>query len=508
MKKTSLYIIIPALVVAVLVESTWAQRITKGPYLANPGETSLSIRWESDRRTEGEVLFGSSPSLDQKQSATVLGVVNGFYLYEVHLENLQPHSRYFYQVRNGGQTSPPAHFKTSPGREAPISFVAMGDSRSNHDIFRTIIRQVKGVEPDLIISMGDLVETGGNYQQWGPHYFDPAAGVIDHIPLVSTLGDHETNGDNGELFRHFMQPGHRVDQLWFSYDFGPAHFISLDYRHADNKEMIEWFKKDLAQSDAQWTFVYMHRPSYNLGGHRSSWGRGVWPALFRAYRVDIVFAGHSHQYERFYPVRPSAQPESWPVTYITTGGAGAGLYDVIANPFLAVAASVNHFTYLQISGDTLQLTAYLDDDSVLDHFALIKHQGKYTGDYLALVKPQEKLELATMFARAISLRLDRVPMEPTPARATIELRSDLEAVYVDFEIGLTAESAQHYRLEPIRNRLRKGKRVSIPIEIYSRGAVTISGWGDITPELRLEASYTTPDGEEKIVGAGIEYRRR
>jgi len=28
--------------------------------------------------------------------------------------------------------------------------------------------------------MGDLVGDGGNFDEWGPHYFQPAADIIDH----------------------------------------------------------------------------------------------------------------------------------------------------------------------------------------------------------------------------------------------------------------------------------------------------------------------------------------
>jgi hypothetical protein len=136
--------------------------------------------------------------------------------------------------------------------------------------------------------------------------------------------------------------------------------------------MISWFKKDIESAGAKWNFVFMHRPCYNLGGHCSAWGRDKWPELFCQYKVDIVYAGHSHQYERFYPIRPRKQPDSHPVTYITTGGAGAGLYDVTQNPYLARAESVNHYMNFEISGDTLRAKAIRNDNTLLDEFSMIK----------------------------------------------------------------------------------------------------------------------------------------
>ena len=38
----------------------------------------------------------------------------------------------------------------------------------------------------------------------------------------------------GANFHYYLRPTEGPDRLWFSYDYGPAHFVSLDYRGADN----------------------------------------------------------------------------------------------------------------------------------------------------------------------------------------------------------------------------------------------------------------------------------
>ena len=269
----------------------------------------------------------------------------------------------------------------------------MGDSRSKPEIFKAISDQVNQLNPDLILSVGDLVGSGGYYNEWEKYYFGVAGDVINHIPMISALGDHEGDSDDGELFTHFLFPHKDYHKLWFSFDYEDAHFIALDYRHPYNEEMIEWFKKDMTASKAKWKFVTMHRPSYNLGGHRSNWGREIWPKLFRDYKVDIVFAGHSHIYERFYPTRPLSQSNSWPVTYITTGGAGAPLYEVVQDPALAFAKSINHFVYISLNKNQLDLKTYLMDGTILDKISFSKREKEYEESYSSLIKPQENLDL-------------------------------------------------------------------------------------------------------------------
>lgn len=353
--------------------------------------------------------------------------------------------------------------------------------------------------------MGDLVASGGDLSEWKAYYFDFAKQVIDHIPLVSTLGDHEGDGDNGELFRHFLRTAQPTEKLWFSFDYGDAHFVSLDYRHPDSEEMANWFVLDMSASNARWKFVFFHRPAYNLGGHRSTWGRDRWPALFREYHVDIVFAGHSHQYERFFPMRPQQDPGSWPVTYITTGGAGAELYEVTQHPSLAVAESVNHFVDVAISGDTLRLKAIRNDHSLLDEFAIIKKGDGHDPAYRAVVQSQENVDLLTSFTSAVSLTLDYVPFEEYAAPCVLTLKSCVNEG-IPFRVELTEHSAQAYKMEAVTGVLKAREEKQVTLKIYSKTEfVTISNWGEMSPELRLKLVYTYDSRVETVIGGRAEY---
>ncbi len=481
-----------------------SQTVIKGPYLLTPQKTIVSILWETDMPVKGTVFLGEGETFRSHIEGMLLGDRNGGYLYQVSISGLKPGHEYYYRLDTEKKPGSIHHFSTAPEDGSSLSFVAMGDSRSNPDIFRQISEQVNKLNPDVIISMGDLVADGGNYPQWEKFYFTPAADVIDHIPLISTLGDHEGGHDNGELFRYYLHPGMKTEQLWFAFDYGPAHFVSLDYRYPDNPEMIDWFRNDMSNSAAKWKFVYMHRPCYNLGGHRSAWGKGVWPELFRQYKVDMVFAGHSHEYERFYPVRPEQEPDSWPVTYITTGGAGAGLYDVISNRLLAEAQSVNHFLLVKISGDSLFLTAHKMDNSIFDSLSIVKHDGMPDRNYLEMTKPQEQLDLVSMFARAISFSISNLPVDSRSAKKYIRLASDFNQK-IPFEIKLSDSSEAFYRMKPISGMLEPAIPLQPTIEIFRSGDMIISQWGDISPELRLSANFTTVYGEESVKGASIEY---
>jgi 3',5'-cyclic AMP phosphodiesterase CpdA len=74
-------------------------------------------------------------------------------------------------------------------------------------------------------------------------------------------------------------------------------------------EQVDWLKKDLAANKLPWVVVYFHKPPYSKGSHDSDVEldmksmRENMTSIFEQYKVDLVIAGHSHVYERSYPMR-------------------------------------------------------------------------------------------------------------------------------------------------------------------------------------------------------------
>jgi predicted phosphodiesterase len=482
-----------------------AQVLIKGPYLLEPGKTEMFIRWESEVKKEYFVEYGENEYLDRKESAVLRGEKAGLFLYEVVLKGLQSGATYNYRVADANKKYKIAKFRTYNSEQENCHFVAMGDSRSNPDIFLNIINNVREDEPDLIISMGDLVASGGRFLEWNKYYFDVAKTIIDHIPLVSTLGDHEGGPDDGELFSYFLRKKKSYKKTWFSFDYGNVHFVSLDYRYPESKEMADWFVKDMSSSKAHWKFVFFHRPVYNLGGHRSTWGWDIWPDLFRSQHVDIVFAGHSHVYERFYPMKSGKDNTGWPVTYITTGGAGAGLYDVMKSSILAVAESVNHYVDIRINKDTLNLKAIRNDGSLLDELRIVKNGKKHNSDYDEMAKSQEVVNQITSFIKAASFSLNYLPLREYTATHFLNLKSFVNED-IPLRIELTEKSAHSYNMESYSGVLKNGTKLKIPIDIYSKAdSISLSSWGRINPELRLKLTYKYNGKTETIIGGRAEY---
>ena len=501
MIKRSVKYFVAFLISSVFIVPSVAQIVLSGPYMIEPGVEEITIRWEMAEKGAYQIEYGTDTTRVFKKALDYREGKHNAYLYEANLSALKESSTYFYRLISDNNRW--YEFRTSGKKQKRFTFVAMGDSRSNPDIFAKIMEGTGSKNPDFVISMGDLVETGGDYEQWSAQYFSVVKGFVETTPLVSTLGDHETNGDNGELFRYFLRRDEPTDKQWFSFDYGNSHFISLDYRHPEKREMIDWFVKDMTNSDKEWNFVYMHRGAYNFGGHRTDWGRGIWPELFSKHQVDIVFAGHSHLYERFYPVRSG--DEANVVTYVTTGGAGAGLYQSVPNESLiAVTESVNHFLTIQIDDNTLQMKATRMDGSLLDEMEIVKRKKGYNEAYEEQVIPSGLLNTITSFNSYLSRWINNIPHQSRKVDYRFDLKSDVDED-IPFSIELEEHSAECFVLRELSDTLYAGETKEVTCTFTRKKPVTISPWGSLTPELRFMIMYEFNAVRDTIIGKAIPY---
>jgi hypothetical protein len=72
-----------------------------------------------------------------------------------------------------------------------------------------------------------------------------------------------------------------------------------------NRELTAWVAGDLAAAkDAKWRFVSFHQPGFNSSKqHFNEQYMRVLAPIFEAGKVDIVWNGHVHNYQRSYPLR-------------------------------------------------------------------------------------------------------------------------------------------------------------------------------------------------------------
>jgi hypothetical protein len=207
----------------------------------------------------------------------------------------------------------------------------------------------------------------------------------------------------------------------FSFDYGNAHWTVLDsnpYVDWTDPDLRAWVARDLAAAKgATWRFVAFHHPPFNSSrAHFGDQRMRVLVDVFEAGHVDVVWAGHVHNYQRTYPMtfRAERDPDGKPVRqgdripgrwtldtaydgrvqtrprgviYVITGGGGADLYypdqedDPAAwQPFTCkLIARVHSLTLADVEGGTLTVRQLAADGREVDRFVVTKDPGTPPG---------------------------------------------------------------------------------------------------------------------------------
>jgi 3',5'-cyclic AMP phosphodiesterase CpdA len=268
------------------------------------------------------------------------------------VQTLEPSTTYCYELADDQQSlTAPTGFKTAPAATSKetIRFLAFGDSGGGGADQYALLDQMYTVNYDLMIHTGDIAYDDGTIGQYEDNVFGVYADLFKNIPFFPASGNHDYRTMSGAPFREvFNLPGDSGEK-WYSYDWGRVHFVALD-TEADYKTQAAWLDRDLEATSAEWKIVYMHKPPYSSGSHGSDTAlrNAIAPVLER-HKVQLVLAGHDHNYERIEPQKGTY--------YLVTGGGGIGTRSVGSSSFTAFAEDIIHFVYGEIGVDEMVLHA-------------------------------------------------------------------------------------------------------------------------------------------------------
>jgi hypothetical protein len=375
--------IVRSIIFALLLATTlscFSQTIKKGPYLILTGKnTEMKVLWQNTAPGSDQIRWGTdqSYSLGNGKSKDYGKDFQHSYI----ISGLTPGTRYYYQVqvgnisKNGSFFTPPSTSATS------VKFLAYGDTRTNADVHNDVARQINSTfktdsgYQTVLLSMGDLVSAGFNESRWSTEFFNPDFSdlntMLASIPYESTIGNHELRGSSTLFGKYFPYPF--ASNFYYSFDYGPAHFIVLDQLTTSftvGSAQYTWLVNELASSKKLWKFIYFHEPGWSAGGgHRNNTTvQNVIEPLCEKYNVPIVFAGHNHYY-----ARATVQAAGGlTIQHITTGGGGAPLYKPDPfSPKIVSCKSAYHFCKIKIvDQNTLYFEAVSIEGKIIDQFII------------------------------------------------------------------------------------------------------------------------------------------
>jgi hypothetical protein len=316
----------------------------------------------------------------------------------VPLSRLSPGTTYWFVAGDpsAGFTSERS-FRTLPGDDAPITFVAGGDM-STGLLPRLTSWQAARTDPDFALLGGDIAYCGGRpvkgYERWQKWFADweatmhTAEGRL--IPMVVAVGNHdrarERDGyDAAKVAPYFSgflyqdPEGHS----YFARRFGPrmAVFV-LDSGHlaAHDGAQRDWLEAQLRGKEAlPVKFALYHVALYPAAQpikYSARMGRKVWVPLFERYGLSAAFENHGHLHKRTFPLREDKPvSDGGGIVYFGDGlwGKERARHEQPGRDYLAITSSRRHFWKVTVSTQGARYEAIDGLGRVFDHAAQDEH---------------------------------------------------------------------------------------------------------------------------------------
>jgi tartrate-resistant acid phosphatase type 5 len=209
-------------------------------------------------------------------------------------------------------------------------FAVFGDYGYNGTPEAQVATLVKKFDPDFIVTTGDNnyplgaastidINIGKYYAQFISNYQGSYGSPNNPRRFLPSLGNHDWSTPGAQPYlNYFSLPG---NERYYDTLINNVHvfIVDSDPNEPDgvdsNSVQAMWLKTQLENSNGEWKIIAFHHPPYcsDLNHGNQAWMQ--WP--FKRWGADVVFAGHSHVYERVL---------TDDLNYVVTGLGGRSIY--------------------------------------------------------------------------------------------------------------------------------------------------------------------------------------
>ena len=280
--------------------------------------------------------------------------VSPFVVYHASLKNLIVGKDFSYRVTNNNKVVFESIAHAPKSNKQDYKFIVIGDIGALTKDQKKLAGIMDKLNPDYIAVPGDIVYNSGLIQDytkkfWPIYNADQAdslgAPLMRKIPFIASVGNHDAEDRDMDktpsalsYYYFWEQPLNGLDlkegssmvptlkgsdenknafykaagkayptMSNFSYNYANAHWTVIDadtYVDWTDSALLNWVKNDLQNAkDFKWRFVMFHHPGFNSSReHYEQQHMRLLSPIFEAGKVDVVFNGHVHNYQRSYPL--------------------------------------------------------------------------------------------------------------------------------------------------------------------------------------------------------------
>jgi acid phosphatase type 7 len=289
------------------------------PFLQQGSPNSAMVCWRLDSASKLTLRFGKTDARTEGSRQQAEASKDGC----LQVPGLVPGTKYFYSLHAGDKEMAAGwdyFWVTHPvtGKPGKYFFWIIGDAGTGNDrqmaAKDAFLKYNGGPHSDGFLMLGDNAYDSGYDAQFTEKLFTIYRHSMRNTFTWPTIGNHENYSGGGDYLKAFYLPTEgqsggvpSKNELYYSFDYGNVHFICLDSEKSSKlpaDPMRKWLEQDLQATRQDWIIAYFHHPPYTMGNHNSDSEqvhadvRKYFLPTLEKYGVDMVFSGHSHDYER------------------------------------------------------------------------------------------------------------------------------------------------------------------------------------------------------------------
>ena len=354
--------------------------------VTSPGEdasTTVLINYHTKNQLTS-VEYTTADDLDYSNKTIVTGTLYGFEslssamekpferrnVCRVTISNLTPNTRYKYRINQGNDTYTDEYYFKTSGGDSQTSFLFMTDVHyydgyDGAEICEETIKKAQILRPELdfVLTTGDMIDTGGNADDWDKQFTHSLS--FKDFPFLAVPGNHE-HYEIGTMRNKIFSAYYHFPQNGISEYKGASYFfihndtlfiqIDTDSPYDQGKQLV-WMDQVISDHPTKFIIVGTHAP---VNFTTSTDYNRTFMEVMEKHSVDLVLSGHYHN-DSFLTRYLDQAPTNPNIGITYQNGAGAGIKAIgTADPLQFAKGYVIDvledrivLTYINANGDIL-----------------------------------------------------------------------------------------------------------------------------------------------------------